>query len=282
MSGKIEYAEIYDEPLGDEQIKCIYEKSRSKYGVPRQNKSTILDQLPDKILLITHESYSDSLIRSAQNGDAQAQVDLAYAYSFGKGVAKSREQAFIWNEKAAEQGNANALFNMSSYYADGFQVPKNMVKAVELLKISSEKGFAPAQDELALKLCRGEGVKENEAEAFQWHLRAAQQGWYPAFLRVSNHLQKGLGITKNQDYALRWERLADKKKSDWESSVLATDWRNNSITGAQMPNGNASSNSGKPASIRRRRLPVSTQGNSSLPIPKPDQIQSPTNPQQNP
>jgi hypothetical protein len=282
LLGKIEYAELYDEALGDAQIKRLYEKKRSENVSLKENRSTIQDQLPGKILLIVHEPFSDSLIQRAENGNAQAQMDLGYAYYYGKGVPKSCEQAVLWYEKSAAQNNANAINNLGACYANGEGVRQDIIKAASLYQKAAEAGFALGQDNYALMLCRGTGVSKDVSEAFRWHLKSALQGWYPAFSRVASHLEGGIGITQNQEAAKQWKELSINMKNEWESSGTAIDWRNNSHAGTQITNANASTNQGKPTIIRRRRVPVPTQSNSSQPSPKPDQIQSATDPQQNP
>jgi len=278
LLGKIEYAELYDEALGDAQIKYLYEKKRSENMSPKESRSTIQDKLPEKILLIVHEPYSDSLIQRAENGDAQAQMNLGYAYYHGKGVPKSCEQAVLWYEKSAAQNNANAINNLGACYAMGEGVGQDIVKAASHYRKAAEAGFALGQDNYALMLCRGTGVSKDVSEAFRWHLKSALQGWYPAFLRVASHLEIGQGISQNQQAAKQWKELSINMKNEWESSGTAIDWRSNSHAGTQLPTTKASTNQGKPTIIRRRRVPVPTQSNSSQPSPKPDQVHSTTNP----
>ncbi|MFO1491708.1 MAG: tetratricopeptide repeat protein [Kiritimatiellia bacterium] len=49
------------------------------------------------------------LIGKAEEGDAQAQLDLAFRYRDGRGVAKDNGEAMRWAHLAADQGNANAM-----------------------------------------------------------------------------------------------------------------------------------------------------------------------------
>jgi TPR repeat protein len=222
----------------------------------KENRSNIQDQLPGKILLIVHEPFSDSLIQRAENGDAQAQMDLGYAYYYGKGVPKSCEQAVLWYEKSAAQNNANAINNLGACYANGEGVRQDIIKAASQYQKAAEAGFALGQDNYALMLCRGTGVSKDVSEAFRWHLKSALQGWYPAFSRVASHLEVGLGITQNQEAAKQWKELSINMQNEWESSGTAIDWRNNSHPGTQIPNANVSTNQGKAPIIRRKRVPI--------------------------
>ncbi len=46
----------------------------------------------------------DELQQKANDGDAQAQFDLALCYANGTAIEKNEELAFDWHKKAAEQG----------------------------------------------------------------------------------------------------------------------------------------------------------------------------------
>nr|WP_034909049.1 SEL1-like repeat protein [[Eubacterium] cellulosolvens] len=46
--------------------------------------------------------------KAADQGDAQAQINLGCCYTAGRGVTQSYEKAVEWFQKAAEQGNENA------------------------------------------------------------------------------------------------------------------------------------------------------------------------------
>jgi TPR repeat protein len=223
------------------------------------------DPLPKKLLFYPHEPYSLELLGKAQAGDVQAQVDLGYAFAYGKGVEQNQEQSAYWSREAAEQGNANGLYNLGGNYREGKGVAKDPQKAVVMIREAAEKGFAIAQDEIAVMLCRGEGIAQNSVEAFQWHLKAAKQGWYPAFALVSFHYLKGDGIEQNSVESQRWSELDKMMKNQWEAGALAKD-----------------RNAYEMIKYRRRVMPFSSQKSpGSLPSFQSNS-QPPTNPQQNP
>lgn len=56
------------------------------------------------------------LQKQANNGDAQAQFDLAYCYACGTDVEQDKEQSLTWLTKAAEQGLVNAQLLLGLYY----------------------------------------------------------------------------------------------------------------------------------------------------------------------
>lgn len=88
----------------------------------------------------------------AEQGDAQAQLYLAYAYRRGRGVAADDAQAAHWYRRAARQGLADAQYQLGLMY------------------------------ELGL------GVAPDPAEADYWYGRAVAQGYCPGELSAGGRL----------------------------------------------------------------------------------------------
>ena len=63
--------------------------------------------------------------KAAEQGDAEAQLNLGNAYSKGAGVAKDLTKAAKWYRKAAEQGNYDAMLALVKAYRKGEGVPKD-------------------------------------------------------------------------------------------------------------------------------------------------------------
>lgn len=277
---KIEFAQIYDSALSEKQMAALYKLQKEKSAQDTKSVSaTRPEELPSQLLVITHESYSDSLVKKAEKGDAQAQVDLGYNYHFGKGVTKSDEQANYWYAKAADQGNANAQNNLASNVSSGVGIEKNLSKALELYKKSANQNFAPAQEGLALMLCRGDGVQKNRAEAFQWHLKAARNGWYPSFCRVAFHYKNGIGTSPDAYLATQWQQLSDSKKTEWEGGALVVDEINiNPVATSNMNNPQTK----KTSAIKRRVIPIPKINDYTSTLSHASNPQPAINPQQNP
>ncbi|MGE4490385.1 MAG: tetratricopeptide repeat protein, partial [Kiritimatiellales bacterium] len=72
--------------------------------------------------------------KSAESGNADAQLDLGFCCEKGRGVRKDMQKAVEWYEKSAAQGNLMALNNLGLCYQDGKGVEKNYEKAVELYR----------------------------------------------------------------------------------------------------------------------------------------------------
>jgi TPR repeat protein len=90
----------------------------------------------------------DNLLAKATQGEANAQNQLGFCYSLGKGVKQDFEKAAYWYTKAAEQGHSDAQNQLASYYWDGTGVKRDREKAVYWWKEAAERGNPGARDTL--------------------------------------------------------------------------------------------------------------------------------------
>ena len=67
--------------------------------------------------------------KSADQGNADAQCNLGFAYSVGRGVEKNQKEATKWFLKAADQGNADAQCNLGAAYFHGIGIIKDVQAA---------------------------------------------------------------------------------------------------------------------------------------------------------
>ena len=87
--------------------------------------------LPIVILLISGLSASaDELEDAANNGDAEAQFEMAVRYEQGQGVTKDFARAIGWYRKAAEGGHAEAQSTLGWFYQNGQGVEQDIEKAI--------------------------------------------------------------------------------------------------------------------------------------------------------
>jgi TPR repeat protein len=99
----------------------------------------------------------------AQQGDAKAQVFVAYLYETGQGVNQNYAKAAEWYNKAAQQGNPVARTQLGNMYRIGKGVPQNYVLAYMWLDLAERKG---SQQAVKLKSSiSGKMTKEQLAEA---------------------------------------------------------------------------------------------------------------------
>jgi TPR repeat protein len=105
---------------------------------------------------------------AAEQGDVFAQIDMAYAYQYGKGVPQDSTEAVAWYRKAADKGNARAQSDLGLAYHDGEGVRKSYVQAAHWYLKAAEQGNQWAQEELGLMYSTGRGVRKNYLESFFW------------------------------------------------------------------------------------------------------------------
>jgi len=88
------------------------------------------------------------LIKTAEQGDAEAQYELGRMYAEGNGVPQDDVKTAYWYEKAAEQGHADAQYYLGKMYFIGKGVPKDAAKAALWMQKAAEQGHAGAQQVL--------------------------------------------------------------------------------------------------------------------------------------
>ena len=86
-------------------------------------------------------SALDDLIRSAEQGDADAQLSLGGMYDNGEGVPQDYVQAVKWYRLAAEQGNAMAQGILGNMYYRGQGVPQDYTQAVKWYRLAVVSQF---------------------------------------------------------------------------------------------------------------------------------------------
>ena len=92
--------------------------------MPRRNKR-ILKYKKKQNKMIKKDKYT---INMAKRGYANAQYNLGYMYSYGKGVKQNYSEAVKWYRLAAEQGNAKTQSNLNYMYEHGEGVCKTTLE----------------------------------------------------------------------------------------------------------------------------------------------------------
>lgn len=139
-----------------------------------------------------------TLTRQAQNGDTEAQVDLAYEYYEQGNHAK----AFEWYTKAAHQGDADAQYNLGRMYDNGHGVRQDDQKAFEWYTKAANQGHADAQYTLGVMYDYGRrGVLQDYQKAFEWFTKAANQGHAKAQYNLGRMYENGRGVSQDKSTA---------------------------------------------------------------------------------
>jgi len=145
---------------------------------------------------IVPKDYAQAAVwfrKAAEQGDADAQDELASLYYNGQGVPQDYSQAAIWWRKAAEQGEANSQYNLGLAYFNGQGVPQDYAQAVVWIRKVAEQGkgnssvpdwirrvkeelCTRAQDALGRAYAYGHGVPQDYTQAAAWYRMAAEKG----------------------------------------------------------------------------------------------------------
>ncbi len=164
--------------------------------------------------------------RLAEQGDAEAQSSLGYAYYRGtgvlypglpvlSGVAPDYAEAVKWFSKAAEQDDFDAremlLFEFPREYAEA---------ATKWFREAAEQGHAEGQYILATAYRAGSGVPRDHGEAVKWLRKAADQGHPWAQHDLAAAYSSGQGVPQDCAEAVKWyRRTADQGNPNAQFSL---------------------------------------------------------------
>jgi len=198
----------------------------------------------------THQSekkYREWTMRAAENGDADAQLNVSYFYSRdGRGYNRSLDKQIEWATKAAEQGNPHAMLRLGGLYTDTYISPEERAftdvekgktwntKAFERLKVLAEQGDVDAQyalgniyfSKIGAGITKTEDAYDRE-KSFQWYLRAAEQGHPYAQYEVANAYANGgkaYAVEKDKAQAIEWYKKAANQGVSEAQNMLNGGW----------------------------------------------------------
>jgi TPR repeat protein len=167
------------------------------------------------------EDLSEELLIKAEQGDAEAQFMVGYAYDLGKGVEQDSTEAARWYLKAAKQGDWIAQNNLGVLYAEGNGVPHDYNKAHQWWLKSAEQGYEEAQCNLGVSYDFGEGVIKDHEKAVYYFLQAAKGGHPKAQYNLGIMYAEGEGIARDYMESYKWLRLSEKNGYDTNEAMDA-------------------------------------------------------------
>ena len=83
----------------------------------------------------------EQLSKTAEQGDAEAQLNLGHMYRKGEGVAQDFTKAVQWYRKVAEQDHAKAQYNLGVMYYIGRGVTQSYEEAFQWFDKALEQGL---------------------------------------------------------------------------------------------------------------------------------------------
>ena len=180
-----------------------------------------------------------SLLKSAQQGDAEAQFKIGTCYMSGhsspmnkqdalewfdnycsqettsaanesdrKGVLQDKSEAVLWFLKAAEQGNADAQVLLGEIYFEGFGVSENKKEGIKWVRKAVEKGDSDAMLILGECYLDGEGVPEDKNEGIEWIRKSVDKNNSYAMWTLGGCYLFGDGVPKDKKEGIKLIRAA--------------------------------------------------------------------------
>jgi hypothetical protein len=134
-------------------------------------------------------------------------------YDPGDGVPQDFATAAKYYRMAAEQGDMNAQFNLAVMYDDGLGVAQDQGEAAHRYRSAAGQGDPQAQFNLGSMYFKGEGVARNEGTALMWLTISAENGEARA-RTAADHLAASLS---GADRALAEERARACRGSDYRA-----------------------------------------------------------------
>jgi TPR repeat protein len=150
---------------------------------------------------------------------------LGVMYRNGLGTPEDNVEAALWYRLAAEQGYADAQVNLGVMYSNGQGVPEDDVEAVKWYRLAAEQGLAEAQTNLGVMYDNGEGVPEDDAEAVKWYRKAAEQGFAEAQTYLGGMYNFGHGVTQDLSLAFYWWRKSAEQGDVWAQDWIGDMYR---------------------------------------------------------
>jgi hypothetical protein len=190
-------------PRAVEYVRMMFEPPKKEFGalVHRDNES--------------NTDYFNRIKPLAEQGNVEAQIVLAEAYFYGRGVETNRQEAVAWYRKAAVAGDASAQATLGLCVFRGWGCEKDHNQAFRWYLRSAENGNLSAMNNIAYCYLHGFGVEKNPETGFSWAMKAAGQGYHPAQTMVAECYLDGLGVERNLERAETWlyraARLGNKR-----------------------------------------------------------------------
>ena len=129
----------------------------------------------------------------AEDGEAEAQNNIAYLFERGYGVKQSYTRAIEWYKKAAAQKSPEAIFNLGMLAFEGYGMRQDYLAARRYFTEAAELDLADAHYMLGLIYYQGHGLKLNHGGAKKHFLDAAKLGNAKGQFMVALMLQNGEG-----------------------------------------------------------------------------------------
>lgn len=193
----------------------------------------------ENMLSMNYEEAEKWFIKSSENGNDDAIMDLGSYYYTGDMGDKDVKKAIYWFEKGFEKGHSGCADWLCDLYMNGEDVEKNLEKAAEyarkgnpskLVDIGikyleeihdSSKAFSSFKEALShdskdgsanfwMAQCysSGYGVEKDKAKALEFYIKSAEAGDKHGAFEAGDYYFCGWGTEEDFNEAIKWYKVA--------------------------------------------------------------------------
>ena len=154
----------------------------------------------------------------ANNGDAQAQYELAQLYETGDNVQKSLAKARKWYRKAASQGHLEAQVAFGQFNMDQYPYGRNYdtrPEAYYWLSLAADQDNKVAQYEIGVLYREyfNNAYGDFLLDSLEMYKKSAEQDYVPALLALAHIYEKGDGVDIDYSKSYRYYTRAAEQGS---------------------------------------------------------------------
>ncbi len=147
----------------------------------------------------------EDLLKRAQSGDTDAQVELGYFYSNPENP--DHLSMYTWFLKAARAENLEAQATVGFLILEGIGTPAHPPTALLWLEAAAERGDTESQLMLAtIFLNASHGISRDLERAFKYFKLASSSGSAQAQLMLAICYENGIGCEVNHELALEYAK----------------------------------------------------------------------------
>lgn len=155
---------------------------------------------------------------AAQNGNLEAQFNIATMYEYGEGVEQNEEEALEWYKKSAESGFDKSQYNLALAYDFGnLGMDVDKKEAMRWYVLAADQNFAKAQYNLAVMYHDGEIdddgtviVAPDYKKAVDLYTKAANQDDDMSAFNLAIMYEDGDGVKRDIKTAIKWYKRSAK------------------------------------------------------------------------
>lgn len=163
---------------------------------------------------MNHEIANGWYLKSAEQGNRDAQYELGIMFYSGFTIEQSYENSFYWFRKGAENGLADGQAAVALCYKRGRGTPRDEEQTAHWFDLSARQGNAMTHYYLSLKLIDVEGIAQNYVSAFYRMERSASKNYPEAQYELAQMHRDGIGTEPDLERTLYWILMAVKNKEE--------------------------------------------------------------------